>query len=993
MTKKFFLFVAFLLSMSIGTAAARDYNILEYGAKSDTTILSTVALQQAIDDCSKAGGGRVVVPTGQYKIGTIVLKSDVHLFLEQGAMLYGSTDLKDYRPMKSDYVSLRTQTSTIQLIYADKVRSVVIDGEGTIDGRGRAFKKLSWNDEGITRPHLIRFIQSEDIVVKDITLKNSGCWMQHYLACDRVRIENLKIYNRNNYNNDGLDIDGCHEVMVKGLLVDSDDDGITLKSTSPRLCEDVRIENCVVSSHCNAVKLGTETNGGFRHISISGIVVKPSNDQSSQFFGAPSKKGTSALSLEIVDGGVMEDVSASDFTIEGTESPIFIRLGNRGRGYQLRQPAQGLSGTGNDDTIAELISIDHVGTIDGIRIQHFQVRNAGPVGCSITGLKGYPVRNVWLSDISIHQQGGVKDSDLQAIRDSVSHEKEKAYPEATMWGNLPAKGFYLRHTRNIHFDNVTIQTSEPDARPDFIQIDNDSTSGFSPLAPCPSPLAPKLTWGDQGDGTYRNPVLNADFSDPDVIRVGNKYYMVASDFHFLGMQVLESDDMVNWRYICQIYDRFDEPGWDSNQHYAGGSWAPAIRYHNGLFYVYFCTPEEGLFMSTAKDPHGPWAPLHLVKRIEKWEDPCPFWDEDGQAYLGRSKHGAGPIIVHRMSADGKQLLDDGVTVYEGPVAEGTKFIKRNGWYSLVIPEGGVGQGWQTVLRAKSIYGPYERKIVLEKGSTNINGPHQGALVDTPDGNWWFYHFQETPVLGRVVHLQPVRWQDGWPLMGVDYDGNGVGEPVSEWKKPKIEVRGEKLEVRDYQYVSNDFYDDFNSKNYSLTSSPSPLTSHLSPVWQWNHNPVDTHWSLNERRGWLTLKALPAESLKQCRNMLTQKVVGYQSESTTLLTASGDCFAGLFCSGKTFRGIGLCHDGIFVESQGKRQIISMGKYEKLWVRVNNDCIQNRHQFSYSIDGIHFTPAGESFPMRSGYWKGIRVGLFCYGNGGKAAFDSFSQRVIE
>ena len=958
-----------ILSLLAGKAEARDYDIVAYGAKADTTVLSTKALQQAIDDCTKAGGGRVVVPTGQYKIGSIVLKSDVHLYLEQGATLFGSTDLKDYQPMKSDYVSLRTQTSTIQLIYADKVKNVVIDGFGTIDGRGRSFKKLSWNDEGITRPHLIRFIQSEDITIKDVTLRNSGCWMQHYLACDRVRIENIKVFNRNNYNNDALDIDGCHEVIVKGVMADSDDDGITLKSTSPRLCENIRISDCVISSHCNAVKLGTETNGGFRNINISGIVVKPSSNQKEKFFG--QWIGTSALSLEIVDGGVLENVSASGFTVEGTESPIFVRLGNRGRGYQLREAGKTLSGKGNEDTITELIPIVHVGSIDGIRLENFQIRNAGPVGCSITGLPGHPVRNVWLSNISIHHLGGVKADDLQAINDSIANENEKAYPEATMWGNLPAKGFYLRHTRNVHFDNVTVQTDAPDARPDFVYSDTEG-------------------WGDQGNGTYKNPVLNADFSDPDVIRVGRKYYMVASDFHFLGMQVLESEDMVNWHYISQIYHRFDEPGWDENKHYASGSWAPAIRYHNGLYYVYFCTPEEGLYMSTAKDPHGPWAPLHLVKRVAKWEDPCPFWDEDGQAYLGRSKHGAGPIIVHKMSSDGKQLLDEGTTVYEGPIAEGTKFMKRNGYYYLIIPEGGVGTGWQTILRAKNIYGPYERKIVLEQGSTTVNGPHQGALVDTPDGTWWFYHFQETPVLGRVVHLQPVRWQDDWPLMGVDYDGNGIGEPVAEWQKPIEDVSSERLENRGYQQtVSADVFDDF---NYPLTSHPLPLAS-LNPVWQWNHNPVDTHWSLKEKKGWLTLKALPADSLKLCRNMLTQKVVGYQSESTTLLTTSGDCYAGLFCSGKTFRGIGLCKEGIFIETQGKREIIQKGKFEKLWVRVNNDSQANRHQFSYSTDGVRFTKAGDAFPMRSGYWKGIRVGLFCYGNSGKAAFDKFIQKICQ
>ena len=932
MMRKPFLMTMLVLSIWAGKAEARDYNIVAYGAKADTTVLSTKAVQQAIDDCAKAGGGRVVVPTGQYKIGSIVLKSDVHLYLEQGATLYGSTDLKDYLPMKSDYISLRTQTSTIQLIYADKVKNVVIDGFGTIDGRGRAFKKLTWNDEGITRPHLIRFIQSQDIIIKDVTLKNSGCWMQHYLACDRVRIDGIKVFNRNNYNNDALDIDGCHEVIVRGVMADSDDDGITLKSTSPRLCENILISDCVISSHCNAVKLGTETNGGFRNINISGIVVKPSSDQSSQFFGAPSKIGTSALSLEIVDGGLLENVSASDFTVEGTESPIFIRLGNRGRGYQLRETAKGLSGKGNDDTIAELIPIDHVGRIDGIRLDNFQIRNAGAVGCSITGLPGYPVRNVWLSNISIHHQGGVKEGDLKAINDSIVNEKEKAYPEATMWGNLPAKGFYLRHTRHVHFDNVEVRTEAPDARPDFVRVDAEG-------------------WGDQVDGTYRNPVLNIDFSDPDVIRVGEKYYMVASDFHFLGMQVLESEDMVNWQYISQIYHRFDAPGWDENKHYAGGSWAPAIRYHDGLYYVYFCTPEEGLYMSTAKDPHGPWAPLHLVKRVEKWEDPCPFWDEDGNAYLGRSRYGAGPIIIHRMSADGRQLLDDGITVYEGPVAEGTKFLKRHGYYYLVIPEGGVTSGWQTVLRSKNIYGPYERKIVLEQGSTNVNGPHQGALVDAPDGSWWFYHFQETPVLGRVVHLQPVRWQDDWPLMGVDYDGNGVGEPVAEWQKP----------IASSSAFLPQTADDFNGTDLGLQ-------------WQWNHNPVDTHWSLKEKKGWLTLKALPADSLKLCRNMLTQKVVGYQSESTTLLTIAGHCYAGLCCSGKY-----------------QREVIQKGKFQKLWVRVQNDCVANRHQFFYSTDGIHFVKVGDAFPMRSGYWKGIRVGLFCYGNSGRASFDDFTQRV--
>lgn len=472
-----------------------------------------------------------------------------------------------------------------------------------------------------------------------------------------------------------------------------------------------------------------------------------------------------------------------------------------------------------------------------------------------------------------------------------------------------------------------------------------------------------LAWGDLGNGMYANPVLNADFSDPDVIRVGERFYMVASDFHFMGMQVLESEDMVNWHYISQIYRRIDEPGWDENKHYAGGSWAPSIRYHDGRFYVYFCTPDEGLYMTTATDAKGPWEPLHLVKRVEKWEDPCPLWDDDGQAYLGRSQHGAGPIIVHKMSADGRQLLDEGVTVYTGPVAEGTKWLKRNGYYFLIIPEGGVGGGWQTVLRSRNIYGPWERRIVLEQGTTKINGPHQGALVDAPDGSWWFYHFQETPELGRVVHLQPSRWLDEWPLMGVDLDGNGIGEPVAKWQKP----------------IASD--------SRALPQTDDGFSGTLGLQWQWNHNPRDEYWSLKERKGWLTLHALPADNLKSSHNMLTQKVMGYVSESTTLMEMRGRCFAGLACIGREFRGVGVTQEGIVVEHNGERTVVRKGRFKRVYLRVQNDCVKRSHRFFYSLDGRSYEPAGEAFSMHSGYWKGIRVGLFCYGESGKAEFEEF------
>lgn len=480
--------------------------------------------------------------------------------------------------------------------------------------------------------------------------------------------------------------------------------------------------------------------------------------------------------------------------------------------------------------------------------------------------------------------------------------------------------------------------------------------GILPVAAQEKPL----TWGDQGNGTYINPILNSDYSDPDVIRVGRKYYMVASDFHFLGMQILESDDMINWRILTQVYNRFDFPKWERNERYAGGSWAPAIRYHAGKFWIYFCTPHEGLFMTSATNPAGPWTPLHLVKEVGHWEDPCPFWDDDGQAYIGRSRHGAGPIIIHKMSADGRQLLDDGVTVYTGPVAEGTKIHKRNGYYYLSIPEGGVSRGYQTILRSKNIYGPYEKKVVLEQGATPINGPHQGAMVDTPEGEWWFYHFQRAGALGRVVHLQPMYWQDNWPVIGVDIDRNGIGEPVYVWRMP----------MKSSGICRPQTSDEFEKVE-------------LSPQWQWNHNPVDTAWSLTEHKGNLTLHALPSSAFKLARNTLTQKIMGYESEATIAidvshLTEGGR--SGLCCMGKGNEVLGIVHHSqqnfLYRGNDESDMELQKIKSNKIYLRITFRIPEKVYRFSYSMDNCTFSDAGEPFFIDYANWKGVRFGIYHY-----------------
>lgn len=539
-------------------------------------------------------------------------------------------------------------------------------------------------------------------------------------------------------------------------------------------------------------------------------------------------------------------------------------------------------------------------------------------------------------------------------------------------------------TNQVAAGQASAQTSQPTAGPKVI-----------------------TPWGDQGNGIYINPILAADYSDPDVIRVGEKYYMVASDFHFIGMQILESDDMVNWRIVTQVYDSFDLPGWDSNEKYAGGSWAPALRYHDGRFYIYFCTPHEGLFMTSAEKAEGPWEELHIVAAVPRWEDPCPFWDEDGQAYLGHSKVGAGPIIIHKMSPDGKTLLDDGLTVYTGPVAEGVKFHKLNGYYYISIPEGGVERGWQTILRAKDIYGPYEKKVVLEKGSTDINGPHQGSMVDTPDGQWWFYHFQHAGAIGRVVHLQPMYWsEDGWPVIGVDIDRNGIGEPVRVWTTPASQsaATGQATAAKQGQpilVVQPHQSAAIKSSQPSLPQNSDDFSSeNLSPQWQWNHNPVPEAWSLSKKPGKLTIDALYSPDFWKARNTLTQKTMGFESETTVCLEfgeiAEGGR-AGLCTMGKGCGLVGVKRENgrnyIYYELDGKETDIAPVKGKKIWLRASIDFTSEDYRLSYSSDGKKFTQAGDSFYFGFGSWKGVRFGLFHFNKKADGGSVSFDDVVVE
>jgi beta-xylosidase len=365
---------------------------------------------------------------------------------------------------------------------------------------------------------------------------------------------------------------------------------------------------------------------------------------------------------------------------------------------------------------------------------------------------------------------------------------------------------------------------------------------------------------DRGDGRYCNPILYADYSDPDVVRVGEDFYLTASSFNCIpGLPILHSKDLVNWRIINHALKKLPDPRYFEVQP-GCGVWAPSIRFHAGKFWIFFPTPDEGIYVTLADHPAGTWSEPHLVQEGKGLIDPCPLWDDDGKAYLVHAYAGSRSGIKHMlrvrpMAPDGTKLLDEGRIVFHDPerhpTLEGPKFLKRDGWYYILAPAGGVETGWQVALRSRHIYGPYEDKIVLQQGNTKINGPHQGALVDAPNGDWWFIHFQDVGVYGRITHLQPVTWDEDWPVIGTLAEGKDVGEPVSCFRKPVHETR-------------------------SLPSVPQTTDEFDKPElglqWQWHANPCRKWSSLTVRPGWLRLFPQPGlhEKAKWLPNLLLQK---------------------------------------------------------------------------------------------------------------------------
>lgn len=500
---------------------------------------------------------------------------------------------------------------------------------------------------------------------------------------------------------------------------------------------------------------------------------------------------------------------------------------------------------------------------------------------------------------------------------------------------------------------------------------------------------------DLGNGTYQNPVLYADYSDPDLIRVGEDYWMTASSFNCApGLPILHSTDLVNWEIVNYAflnqppYDWFDKP------RHGDGVWAPCIRYHDGWYYIYWGDPDRGVMMTKAQDPRGEWTKPLLVREAKGIIDTSPLWDEDGKAYLvhgwAGSRAGLKSVLtVAEMSTDGERIIGPEVMIFDGhgehPTIEGPKFYKRNGWYYVFAPAGGVKTGWQVVLRSRSPYGPYEIRTVLEEGSTGIPGPHQGGWVEDVAGDCWFLHFVDMYAYGRVCHLQPMQWMaDDWCTMGVDYDKNGVGEPVQRYRKPASKVPSPVKTPAD----SDEFAD-----------------YRLGLQWQWHANPEVRWMFMNPSQGEMRLycRAHDREwrNLSDNGNLLLQKVNAPNYTATTKMrfrpAYEGDR-AGLIMMGHAYATIGLrLQDGKIVLEQGvcpdamrKRgaeQIVATLPYadglqpvdvylrcriEQVWTKGEQPHLWCR--FSYSTDGKRFSEVGEPFEAEAGHWIGAKIGYY-------------------
>lgn len=501
---------------------------------------------------------------------------------------------------------------------------------------------------------------------------------------------------------------------------------------------------------------------------------------------------------------------------------------------------------------------------------------------------------------------------------------------------------------------------------------------------------------DLGNGKYKNPVINADYSDPDVICVGDDYYMTASSFNCIpGLPILHSKDLVNWELINHAVKKLQPEEVFNKPSHGNGVWAPCISYHNGEYYIYWGDPDYGVFMVKTKDPAGKWDDPVCVISGKGMIDTSPLWDDDGRVYLvngwanSRNRF-ASVLTVRELSADGTKAISDPVIVFDGNgteyrTAEGPKFYKRQGWYWLMFPAGGVPTGFQVAARSKTPHGPYEYKMVMAQGKSKINGPHQGGWVHTKYGEDWFIHFQDKDAYGRVVHLQPVTWKDNWPVMGKVPNKGYCGEPYEEFTKPKSS---------NHVNVNPVESDEFNEPKLGLQ-------------WQWHAN-YQQWFGMPTSMGVMRIYTDKNDgNIWDTPNLLLQKTPSddFTATAKLRLTAKevdqmgGIIMMGLDYSALVVKRVGddfqlqqiICHsaDKGKPEEVKVLQTLKSSSVDKTNYQPAIHCdvylrmvvSAGKVKFYFSSDGKKYVAAGDVFKMREGKWIGAKIGLVCKEPAGK------------
>lgn len=477
-------------------------------------------------------------------------------------------------------------------------------------------------------------------------------------------------------------------------------------------------------------------------------------------------------------------------------------------------------------------------------------------------------------------------------------------------------------------------------------------------------------WGDMGDGSYRNPIIPSDYSDIDCIRVGNDYYAISSTFQFSpGMTILHSEDLVNWE-ICghavpDISQIGPELNWDRMNRYGRGIWAGTLRYHEGRFYVFFGTPDEGYFMTSAPDPEGPWEPLTRLLAQNGWDDCTFMWDDDGKAYFVGTHFADGyKTYIFDMATDGRSVdWTSGRLINEGSGREANKLIKVGKRYYLIFSESNNGR-YVMAKRSEKITGPYLEERQLAVAGRENKEPNQGGIVEGMDGRWYFFtHHGTGDWGGRMASLLPVSWIDGWPIIG-DIREDGLGSMT--WSGDMPYGKGKK-----YRIATSDEFD----------------SRKMGHQWQWNHQPREEMYSLcNERKGWLRLKAfVPIEknTLLKAGNTLTQRCFRTRRSEVCIKldlggTADGQR-SGLCHFSRQSAAIGIVNDGgrNFLEFRHDDKCLrgpeTKGKH--VWLKSEWG-LDGVSRFSYSIDGKNFLPFGEEYQLVWGHYRGDRIGIYCF-----------------